>query len=159
MWRHSNRVTTILVAALVVALAGCGLTADLPDPDAPVIPAVGAVDTECGPTVLMDGPGDAADMRSGSECFLAEVDAGRGTVWDVVSTMPDGDVVIRRFDFDGKFVWITVDSTRARPGDRAVVVWRCQAIEPIADGLPEGSECSESAGEPLEIIDGLIPQG
>lgn len=151
--------TTILLTALVVALAGCGLTADLPDPDAPVIPAVGAVDTECGPTVLTSGPGDAEDMGSDSACFLAEVDAGRATVWDVVSTTPGGEVVIRRFDFDGEFVWITVDTPRARSGERDVVVWQCRAIEPMAGDLPEGSECSESAGEPLGVVEGLVPPG
>ena len=67
--------------------------------------------------------------------------------------------MIRRFDFDGDFVWITVDSSRARSGERDVVVWRCQAIEPKDGDLPEGSKCSESAGEPLEVIDGLVPSG
>lgn len=150
--------TTILLAVLVFGSAACGPAADLPDADGPAIPAVGAVDTECGPTVR-DGPGGVDAIRSDAECFLGEVDAGRGTVWDVVSRSTDGQVEIRRFDFDGEFVWITIDSPRAGEGERVVVVRRCEAIEPVDGELPQGRDCSESAGEPLDIVDGLLPPG
>lgn len=156
---RDNVTFPLLVSVMVFVSMACGPAADLPDADVPVIPAVGAVDAECGPTVLSDGTGDVEDMRSDSECFLAEVEAGRGTVWDVVMARPDGEVVIHRFDFDGGLVWITIDSPRVGSGEREVVVRRCQAIEPVDGELPRGRDCSESAGEPLDIVDGLVPLG
>lgn len=160
-WNPSRNPPSLPVLATVMAFVSmaCGPAADLPDADVPVIPAVGAVDTECGPTLLSDGPGEGDEIRSDSECFLAEVDAGRGAVWDVVSTTPDGEVVIHRFDHDGESVWITVDSSRARSGQGDVVVWQCRAIEPIDGELPQGRDCTESVGEPLEVVEGLVPPG
>ncbi|NNE11512.1 MAG: DUF4362 domain-containing protein [Ilumatobacter sp.] len=108
----------------------------------------GAGADTCEPTVLTNDVDDERLAAEGSACFVAEVEAGRAVIWDVIIPTVEGDPIVRRYDFDGETTVITTDSSRDEFGgaDSGVGAQRCADVR-LDDRLPEGVDC-----EPTDAV-------
>lgn len=100
----------------------------------------------CAPTVLSNGPDDPEIAERGPACLLAEFEAGRPVVWDVLVPTVEGDPIVTRYEFDGTAITITTDYSFDTFGSGGVTEQHCTAIRP-SNWLPEGVSCTTSAGE------------
>lgn len=103
----------------------------------------------CPATVLINGAGDDRKLKDGSDCLMAEFDAGRPVVWDVLVPTVEGDPIPTRFAFDGDVVTITSDFSRDSFGNSGVEQLRCAGLR-RTDRLPEGIDCRTSSGDGFE---------
>ena len=113
----------------------------------------GEDDSACMSTVLDNGPDDADRVAAGSGCFLAEVDAGRATTWDLLALTTEGGPIVWRYEFDGNAVTITADHTHDDFGGGPVKVEQCASVESSAH-VPVGVDCVAAAGPGFDS-DGL----
>lgn len=99
----------------------------------------------CAPTTLDNGPDDQQLLGAGAACFLAEHEAGRPVVWDVLIPTDEGDPIVNRFDYDGTEVTITTDYTFDNFGSGGVIEERCAGVVSTT-WLPDGADCTTSTG-------------
>lgn len=144
-----------LALSALTLLAACGPAPEAV-PDDAVVPPIGSLEGPCGPTVLTNARDDAERLAADTVCFLEAHEAGEPIVWDVVLATVEGDPILRRYDSDGSRVVITEDSTRDSFGSGRVTVLDCAAVADTGF-LVEGLDCVETAGEPLELADGVWP--
>jgi hypothetical protein len=114
-----------------------------------VLPATkvfGEHDDPCEPTTLNHEPEDQQTLATGAACFLAEHDAGRAVIWDVLYYTPEGDPIVSRYDYDGTAITITRDHSFDTLGSGRVYEQRCTSVR-STDWLPEGVDCTTSTGE------------
>lgn len=100
----------------------------------------------CAPTVLANEDDDAEKVEEGADCFLAELDAGRPVVWDVLLVTVEGDPIPTRYEFDGDTVTITADNSRDAFGSDGVERQRCDSVR-RTNWLPEGVDCATTGGD------------
>ncbi|MFT7648184.1 MAG: hypothetical protein ACI8Y4_002935 [Candidatus Poriferisodalaceae bacterium] len=68
-------------------------------------------------------------LAEGVDCFLAEYEAGRPTVWDVVTLTVEGDPIPYRLDYNGETATITTDTRADEFGSPNVDTEVCQSVE------------------------------
>lgn len=113
---------------------------------APATKVFGDHTSPCEPTVLRNGVDDPRILESGAACLLAEFEASRPVVWDVLLPTVEGDPILTRYEFDGATVTITTDHSFDTYGSGGVTEQRCTGIRP-SGWLPEGVDCTTSSGE------------
>lgn len=100
----------------------------------------------CAPTVLNNGPDDQQTLSAGSACFLAEYDAGRPVIWDVLVPTVEGDPIVSRYDYDGTAITITTDYTFDNFGSGGVIAERWASVL-STNWLPDGYDCTTTTGQ------------
>ncbi len=106
----------------------------------------GAQTEPCQPTELTNSAEDEQRVENGAECFMAEYEAGREVVWDVLSLTVEGDPIPTRYEFNGETVTITRDASRDEFGPGGVDEQRCNGVR-RTDRLPEGIDCDPARGD------------
>ena len=144
--RLAPSLPTVLALAAVAAACGAGEGSKL----------FGEQTEPCAPIVLTNDDTDAAAISTGTECVLAEIDAGRPVTWDVLALTVEGDPIPTRYAFDGDEITITRDDTRDEFGTGGVTVERCDGIR-RGTWLPEGTGCSPAGGDGFR--DESLPTG
>ena len=100
----------------------------------------------CPPTVLTNGFDDDQKIAAGTDCFMAELEAGRLVMWDVLAVTVEGDTIPIRYEYDGQIVRITADYSRDTFGSGGVTEQRCDGLRRTGH-LPEGIDCNSSNGD------------
>lgn len=100
----------------------------------------------CEPTRLTNGIDDQTVLAAGVACFLAEHDAGRPVIWDVLIPTEEGDPIITRYDDNGTTITITTDFSFDNYGSGGVTEQRCGDVI-ATNWLPDGTDCTTDVGE------------
>lgn len=100
----------------------------------------------CSATVLTNDFDDDQKIANGAECLMAEFEAGRPVVWDVLVPTVEGDPIPSRYAFDGESVIITTDFSHDTFGNGGVDERRCAGLRRTTR-LPEGVDCNRSGGD------------
>jgi len=130
----------VTLVGLCAVTAGCGTDGSK---------VFGEQSEPCSATVLTNGPDDDEKIQHGADCLMAEFEAGRPVVWDVLVPTPEGDPIATRYEYDGDVVTITTDSSRDTFGGGGVDEQRCDGLLRTTR-LPEGNDCNRSSGDGFE---------
>ncbi len=144
VWFVQTRMKLLLVVAfagLLTLTLGCGTGGSRADGEK----VFGEAPESCPAAVLLNGGGDQ-NAEEQADCFMAEFEAGRPVVWDVVVSTVEGDPIPIRYEFDGEVVTITSDSSFDTFGSGEVDVQVCDGVR-RADRLLEGVDCKSSNGD------------
>lgn len=119
-----------------------------------VLPATkrfGEYTSVCDPTRLTNGDDDQTVLATGVACFLAEHDAGRPVIWDVLIPTDEGDPIVYRYDDNATTITITTDYSFDNYGSGGVIEQRCTDVA-ATNWLPAGVDCTSSAAEGFQEV-------